>query len=229
MVNSAKILLVEDEGVWRRRLQKILEREGYKVETAISYGEALGRLYRGSFNLIVTDLRLGPEEPPRDFEGMALLEDACERGIPTIVVTGYPKVELARRAYKDFDVEQFIEKHSFGAERFKETVRQALMPTVPRAAAFLFNQGIIEAIPDDLAKAVDAEVSKIIEERVLALLRQLRVHESSLHKLEVQKAAYGISVPLYIQNDIEYVRDEIRKKGEQLKKLLEEISRRPMK
>jgi CheY-like chemotaxis protein len=127
-MNGAKILLVEDERVWREKLHKILEHEGYKVETAVGYGEALGRLRQGSFNLVVTDLRLEPEESPRDFAGMTLLADARKRQIPTIVVTGYPKVELARKAFEDYDVVQFLSKRTFEAERFRESARQALMP-----------------------------------------------------------------------------------------------------
>ena len=127
------VLLVEDERVWREKLQKILEREGYKVETAAGYGEALGELRRRSFNLVVTDLRLGPEEYPRGFDGMALLDDACERQIPTIVVTGYPYVELARRAYENYHVVAFLEKGLFEVGRFRATVRQALMPPVSTA------------------------------------------------------------------------------------------------
>ena len=127
-VNTAQLLLVEDDQVWREKLRKILEREGYRVETAVGYGEALGRLRQTAFCLIITDLRLGPEEPPRDFEGMALLEDAREREIPTIVVTGYPRVELVRRAFEDYDVVQFLSKHAFEVERFTQIVRQIFPP-----------------------------------------------------------------------------------------------------
>lgn len=233
-MNSAKILLVEDERVWRRKLQRILEREEYKVETAAGYGEALGKLRQGGFDLAIVDLRLGPDEAlgdygERDLAGMALLDDAAERQIPTIVVTGYGTVELARRAYEDYDVLWFLDKATFEIDRFREIIRQALMPAVPRAAAFLFDQGIIQAIPSELFEAVDAEVSKIKEERVLALLRQMRVHVKNLNTLEEQKAGYGISAPVHIENGIEYEQAEIREKGEQLRELLEEISGRQMK
>jgi CheY-like chemotaxis protein len=129
-MDSAKILLVEDHRLWREQLEEILERAGYKVETAVGYGEAFGKLRRGSFNLVITDLRLGPEKPPRDFEGMTLLQDAQERGIPTIVVTGYPNVELARRAFEDCDVVQFLEKHTFEVKRFRDIVGQVLPPAL---------------------------------------------------------------------------------------------------
>lgn len=129
-MDGAKILVVEDDRVWCEQLEEILERVGYKVETAVGYGEALGKLRRRSFNLVVADLRLGPEEPLRDFEGMALLEDAKERGIPTIVVTGYPDVELARRAFEDCDVVQFLEKRTFEVKRFRDIVGQVLPPVL---------------------------------------------------------------------------------------------------
>lgn len=129
-MNGAKILLVEDERVWREKLQKILEREEYSVETAIDYGEALGRLRQRTFDLVIMDLRLESGESPEDFEGMALLEDAREQGMPTIVVTGYPSVERARRAYEDYDVRYFLAKQTFETERFIGIVRQVLPPVL---------------------------------------------------------------------------------------------------
>ena len=232
-MDSAEILLVENIRIWRRRLRKILEGEGYEVETAVSYGEAFGKMRQGSFDLVVTDLRLGPEDPPRGFEerdldGMALLDDACERQIPTIVVTGYGTVELARRAYEDYDVVQFLGKQNFEAERFREIVRQALMPPVPKAAAFLFERGIIEAIPDDFLEVVSTTVSKTKEERALALLEQIREHTRNLNTLEGQKVRYSIDVPLHIENGIEYEKAEIRKKEGQLRKLLEEMYKKQL-
>jgi CheY-like chemotaxis protein len=227
-MDGARILLVEDERVWRRKLRKILEREGYKVETAASYGEALGRLCKESFRLVVTDLRLGPKEHQKDYGGIALLDDAAERQIPTIVVTGYGTVQLARRAYEDYDVLQFLSKGTFEARRFIEIVRQALMPAVPRAAAFLFDQGIIEAIPDDFLEVVSAAVPEIEEERVLALLEQIQWHTRNLNILEGQKVKYGIDVPLHIENGIEYEKAEIRRKEGQIRKLLEEIYRKQL-
>jgi hypothetical protein len=41
------------------------------------------------------------------------------------------------------------------------------------------------------------------------LREQLEIHRNNLNRLEVQRAQYGLVVPLHLDNEIEYVRKEI--------------------
>ena len=120
-----RILIVEDEKKWQDVLETMLRNEGHLVEVAASYGEALGELWRKPFGLVVIDLRLSPmDEANRD--GAALLEDASNKGIPAIVITGYGSLDLAREAVKEYNVLSFLDKASFDSERFKELVKETM-------------------------------------------------------------------------------------------------------
>lgn len=91
-----KILLVDDEEGLIFAFKKVLTLQGYKVETAYNYDEALKMLDYSSFQLIFTDILLG------DRTGIDLLEEVQKRKIscPVIVMTGYPDVDTASEAVR---------------------------------------------------------------------------------------------------------------------------------
>ena len=86
---TAHILLVEDETNMAKMQAKILQRKGYEVDTAGNGREALGKLDRGNFDVVITDLKM----PVMD--GMQLLREMNikERGCAVIVLTGHGTIE----------------------------------------------------------------------------------------------------------------------------------------
>jgi CheY-like chemotaxis protein len=92
-----QILLVEDEVEIQLLLQHVLHAEGYTVHATGTVKSALYLLEDRPFDLVVADGKLP------DGTGMAVGEKASERGIKTIIVTGYafrfPKEELSRFPY----------------------------------------------------------------------------------------------------------------------------------
>ena len=54
----ARILLADDEVQLARNLRLLLERDGYRVETVSSGDEAIERLAKNSYDLLITDLIL---------------------------------------------------------------------------------------------------------------------------------------------------------------------------
>jgi response regulator RpfG family c-di-GMP phosphodiesterase len=81
--NKGSILLVDDEILIRKTLQKYLERTGYTVDSAENGLEAIRKLEEAPFDLVITDL-LMPE-----FDGRELLKVMSDRfkSIPRIVLT----------------------------------------------------------------------------------------------------------------------------------------------
>lgn len=90
-----KILVVDDERNILLLLNKFLKQEGFHVETARSFDEAISRL-ADSFDLVITDMRL----PGRS--GLDLLRWIKERRpeLPVIVITAYGSIENAVEAMK---------------------------------------------------------------------------------------------------------------------------------
>jgi DNA-binding NtrC family response regulator len=75
----SKILIVDDEQGIREQLNRWLSHEGYKTEQAANAKEALARVRKTNFNVILLDLRL----PDRD--GFSLLEE-LHKDYPDICV-----------------------------------------------------------------------------------------------------------------------------------------------
>jgi len=93
---KTSILVVDDEKIIHESCGRILREEGYEVETALSGQEALQKLKRKRYDLVLTDIRM----PGMD--GIETLEK-MKREVPDITVvmfTGYSSVETARSSMK---------------------------------------------------------------------------------------------------------------------------------
>jgi DNA-binding response OmpR family regulator len=93
---QAKILIVEDELIVRRVLQRLLEQRGYAVTTAASAEEALALLELEPFDLLLTDLHLGSSD------GVALMVSARRRdpALEVIIISGCAKLASAIAAMR---------------------------------------------------------------------------------------------------------------------------------
>ena len=95
-MNSAKILVVDDERIICAGCEKILGEAGYQVKTTLSARKALEMLKEESFDIVITDIKM-PE-----LSGIELLEIVRKEypEITVIVITGYSTVETAVEAMK---------------------------------------------------------------------------------------------------------------------------------
>jgi len=79
----SRILLVEDDVDVRVAMENVLLDGGYKVDATATAEGAFGFLSCSDYDLIVADGRLG------DGTGMTVADRGQERGIPSLIVTGY--------------------------------------------------------------------------------------------------------------------------------------------
>ncbi|MEL6180775.1 MAG: response regulator, partial [Myxococcota bacterium] len=91
-----RVLVVDDEWSIRQVLHDFMSMEDWEVTLAPSGEEALKLLHKGSFDVVVTDLKMG------DVDGIAVLEAArtCDPHMGVIVMTGFGTVESAIEAMK---------------------------------------------------------------------------------------------------------------------------------
>ena len=95
-MDKKRILIVDDDPKICETLLDILEEEGYEVVTACDGKNALEKIRIGTFNLVITDIKM----PIMD--GMALLKEIekSHAKIEVIVITSYgnqgQQVEAAR-------------------------------------------------------------------------------------------------------------------------------------
>jgi two-component system response regulator PilR (NtrC family) len=93
-----RVLVVDDESSMRELLEIVLSRDGYEVITLPNVKEAIERLSKEAFDVVLTDLRMGTERNA----GMGLLEWLTNNNptTPAIMMTAYGSVETAIEAMK---------------------------------------------------------------------------------------------------------------------------------
>ncbi len=112
-LHKTLILVVDDYFADRETLKAILEERGYRVATAETGAEALGRVKEKHFDIIFLDIRLP------DIDGVQIFEEVkvIDPEVAVIMMTGYSEEEVVRRAisqgaytciYKPFDVEKLM-------------------------------------------------------------------------------------------------------------------------
>lgn len=96
MIETLNILVVDDDLALRDAISMILESAGHKVKLAASGPEALGLLEQGSFNLVISDLRMDP------MDGLALLANirAKHAQLPVLLMTAFGDVDKAVAAMR---------------------------------------------------------------------------------------------------------------------------------
>ena len=94
MSEKLSVLLLDDEPIVGRRLGPALTKIGCEVEVFEDSEEALSRLAKKEFDVVVTDIRM------EQIDGLQVLEFVRERWprCKVIMITGYAMMSLAREA-----------------------------------------------------------------------------------------------------------------------------------
>lgn len=95
-MEKSEILVVDDEEIICELLSRTLKKEGYRVEAVKDGNDALEKVKKSFFNLLITDLKM-----PK-VDGMNVLEEIKKVNphIEVIIITGYPSIESATEAMK---------------------------------------------------------------------------------------------------------------------------------
>ncbi len=116
-----RVLILDDEPIVGDRLEAVLNKNGFDVESFVDPTDALRRLDEVGFDIVVTDLRMNA------IDGIQVLEQVMSTSPRTrvILITGYATVDVAREALSRgaFD---FIAK-PFKAKDLREVVHKAAL------------------------------------------------------------------------------------------------------
>jgi DNA-binding NtrC family response regulator len=121
---TLRILIVEDEAAIRLALSGLLRREGYEVEQAEDGAAAVARLRAEAFDLVLTDLALGPGP-----SGMDVLRVSRELHpeAPVVMITAHGSEKVAVEAMKT-GAEDYVPK-PFDNDEIRLVLRRALERT----------------------------------------------------------------------------------------------------
>jgi len=116
---AKKILVIDDEEIITKSLQKLLKKEGYNVVIAASGQEAIKKIKETDFDLIVSDVRMPQMDGIEAIEGIRrYLKEQGKPPIPEVLITGYANEDSYKRAlelkvtdyiYKPFDIKEFVD------------------------------------------------------------------------------------------------------------------------
>jgi CheY-like chemotaxis protein len=121
-----RILVVDDEPTWQRRLSRILRELDCAVVTAGSYEQAEDMLVEFDFDLVTIDLNLDKATQYADgLELVLRLRETFGQRMPIIIITGTGNLEEQRRAFKDYGVIDFIQKAKLDLDEFQNAVIKA--------------------------------------------------------------------------------------------------------
>ncbi len=189
MPSPASILIVEDEWVVARDMQRCLEDAGYRVAgTVSSPDEALQKIASDPCDLVLIDIVLGPHD------GMELAERLQERELPFVYVTAHTDSDTLTRAketgplgyvVKPFDDRQLrstIELALHAAEQRRKASDEAEAPA-DRARVAALEQGMQKIA--DLVKELGLVAPDVVHHRpeVEAILAQLSARERQIVEL----------------------------------------------
>ena len=120
-VESASILLIEDDAALRRLLARSLERVGHRVRDAADSGEALALLAADpAIDLLITDAVLPGQSGPN----LARQIEAGRPSLRVLFISGYTDDAILRLGLLN-EQEAFLQK-PFGPRSFVHKVQQVL-------------------------------------------------------------------------------------------------------
>lgn len=182
----SQILIVEDEGIIRSALRRLLERNGFQITEAGTVPEAREKLAEQSFDLIISDLRLPGES------GTELINQE----IPVLIMTSYASLRSAVDAMKQgavdyiakpFDHDEMLSavNHILNQHRRQQEAPTTAVSNTPDTVTGL--QGMIGESP--AMQTVFQQIKKIapFNTRVLIL------GESGTGKELVARALHNLS------------------------------------
>ncbi|HEX7523863.1 MAG TPA: response regulator, partial [Candidatus Deferrimicrobium sp.] len=105
------ILVVDDDPQMRSALKEAIQRIGYGADVCENGQEAIGRISRIDYSLVVTDMKM----PGMD--GLSLLREIHRRCAtqPVVVITGYATVENAVETMREGATDYLLKPFSFDA------------------------------------------------------------------------------------------------------------------
>ncbi|MGB2698046.1 MAG: response regulator [Candidatus Zixiibacteriota bacterium] len=96
LTQKEKILIVDDEEIMRSFLLDVFMDEGYDLDSAANGEEALEKISRNQYQLIITDIRMP------GVDGTEVLKKAKELNPKTevIIITGYASPQIKQECQK---------------------------------------------------------------------------------------------------------------------------------
>lgn len=122
-MNKYRILVVDDELLIRDLLYDFFSSQDWDIIVAEGGNKAIEYLKNQNFDIVLTDLKMP------DMDGMALASRIRElyRGLPVVIMTGYPSLDSAIEALR-YKIDDYIIK-PFNVNHLFKTIKRVVEET----------------------------------------------------------------------------------------------------
>lgn len=158
---NEKILIVDDEPDILETLYQVLSDEEYLVTKALGGQKGIDTFKSGSFDLVITDLKMPVTDGLEVMRQVRALDDTVEM----IVLTGYASLETAIKALRDFKAHDYLNKPLENIEEIVIAAQRAL----EKRRLVIQNMELMEAL-----KQANQGLEKRVRERTEELAQTNR-------------------------------------------------------
>ncbi|MFQ5613054.1 MAG: LuxR C-terminal-related transcriptional regulator [Anaerolineae bacterium] len=133
MTPYANVLILEDDSHWQNIFYEITHDENLRPTIVSGLNAAYIETKRRAFDLAILDMSLNPQDHANQ-DGMQLLDHLSQRQPrpQVIIVTGFGTLDMAIKAFVNYNVVDFVKKENFNRRKFRETIHKALALIPPR-------------------------------------------------------------------------------------------------
>lgn len=182
------VLILEDDPTWQDILRELIADLNFKPVVAADYQAAEHELDRRRYALVVVDISLVFDDHA-DRGGVEFLKriNTLARRLPTIVVTGYPSVELAIETLAEQGAAYFFRKDDFDRRKFKAIVSENALVDVALNT-------LSEREREVLALMGEGRTNQEIAHRLTVSINTVKKHVQNIFtKLEVNSRAGAVA------------------------------------
>ena len=164
-MNTADILVIDDDPAICQIVQRMLSDEQYKVQTKQSVADAFGAIEQKAFDAYLIDFRLP------DGSGLDVAEKIRSKwgASPIVLMSGYDPSAVALRAEK-LGISEFLEK-PFSRELIREAVKKAIGSPEAFLRSVLLHR--TASSPRYLARGIDVSKQSVASASVRMFALQL--------------------------------------------------------
>ncbi len=151
------VLIVDDEAVVRKGIQRVLEKKGLETVLAANGKDALARLDAQPFRLVLLDIRMP------DMDGVTLLRTIRSKypGTGVIMITGYPTIDDAVHCIKLGAIDYLVKP--FSLDDLKSSLRKADCATLTEAGGAVKHAGLKTGSTEDVIIGQSLPMRKIFD------------------------------------------------------------------
>jgi len=225
-MTNEKILVVDDESTVCNSINKILSRKGYTVDKSLNAEEAMLKINKNKYDLIITDMRMPKVS---GIELLGLIKEYYPE-LEVVLITGYPTIDTAVKAMKlgasdylakPFTPDELIVIAESALKKRRANLSKSLKAEKIDEGKIVYSSGLIEDEKKDISDDIKETPSDLLDVDMPFNKSELEKYTSKAYVDSLTRSDIPISSK-HKDFDSAYIRTD-KKKQKAIKESLKEI------